>query len=344
VVLPDDVAISSADLFELRTLFLSHKLSLDSYCKGLEELRAQFLAEDTSEYLFAGGKWSAPASETHRLLLNMFDTCPRPSPPNNARPSQVLAAFHVGQVAEATAKGFSKSLATLKKAPTVIADFGAKASTLMDESLANFDEKAASFPSRAAVAEARATLVELMQRAVYTQYKKQLVAVQKAWLAKFRTKLAAMKPSIEVESQLRSLVSDMKDGFNEQVDQLLPAGLDWTPAYERAALVDSMNEQSQLHVDTLTVQGLYLNMDKYKMPIDVSLHWLLPKPFGDGANVPINPAKMKPRKPTKRPKARALTFGVDDDATLEGIDGMDSLPDEMDAKVRAMVFADKMIE
>jgi hypothetical protein len=141
--------------------------------------------------------------------------------------------------------------------------------------------------------------------------------------------VAAAKPSADIEVQMKLLLDEALAAFDASAKALLPSGVRWTYAYERASVAETMEETARAHVQTLQVQGLYLSKANAKLPIDLAAHWLLPHPFGrDSRYDPVRPnlsSTLSPAPPTRTPplppvhgedgRARQRWHGVPMDAS-----------------------------
>lgn len=206
----------------------------------------------------------------------------------------------------------------------------------MSDALARFDAESTSFKGAAPVGQARAALSEQLQRVLYGPYRKQLAALQRQTLSKFRAKVQAQKPSADIEVQLKALLGEATTTFDAAAKALVPEGVRWTYEYERRSVLDSMDETARLQVQTLQVQGLYLSTSNAKMPIDFSAHWLLPHPFGrDSRYDPISSAD----EPKFRPQANPMRLKATGGYKPKG-----RLTDPQMADPKGMIFTDKMMQ
>ena len=143
--------------------------------------------------------------------------------------------------------------------------------------------------------------------------------------------VGALKPSAEVEEQLKALSKECTAAFDASAKSLLPTGVRWTTAYERTAVVDAMQESARAHIETLQVQGLYLPMTGHKLPIDFSAHWLGLRPFGRDSRYDPVTVKDEPRyRPHASPMKFKATKGYKPKTQMEDPD--------------TMVFSDKMMQ
>lgn len=257
-----------------------------------------------------------------------------------ASPAEVHAAYSCGLLAEAAAREFQKGAASLRKAAdgALLADFGEQASSLVEEAVARFDADAERFKGAAPVAAARSALAEQLQRALYGPYRKQLAALQRTTLSRFRAKVQASKPAADIEVTMKGLVDEAMAAFDTSAKGLLPGGVRWTYTYERATVLESMQETALAHVQTLQTQGLYLSKKGGRMPVDFSAHWLLPHPFGrDSRYDPITSSDEPAYKPQAAPMKLRATDGYKPKARLTD-------PDIKEADPKGMVFTDKMMQ
>lgn len=227
-------------------------------------------------------------------------------------------------------------LTTPCRPPSQLPDFGEQATKLVDDALARFDADASSFKGAAPVGQARSALAEQLQRALYVPYRKQLAALQRLSLSKFRAKVSGTKPAADIEAQLKVLVDEAKGAFDTSAKALLPSGVRWTYAYERASVLESMEDTAAQHVQTLQVQGLYLSKANHKLPIDFAAHWLMPHPFGrDSRYDPVSADDSPAYKPQAAPMKLTATDGYRPKSKMED-------PKLVDPK--SMVFTDKMMQ
>ena len=167
-------------------------------------------------------------------------------------------------------------------------------------------------------------------------YRKQLAALQRLSLSKFRAKVSGTKPAADIEAQLKVLVDEAKGAFDTSAKALLPSGVRWTYAYERASVLESMEDTAAQHVQTLQVQGLYLSKANHKLPIDFAAHWLMPHPFGrDSRYDPVSADDSPAYKPQAAPMKLTATDGYRPKSKLD---------DPQEADPKAMVFTDKMMQ
>jgi len=189
--------------------------------------------------------------------------------------------------------------------------------------------------SAAPVAAARKALIEQLQRVLYGPYRKQLAALQRQTLSKLRAKVAATKPSVEIVEQCKALVDESTAAFDAAAKALLPEGVRWTADYERRSVIESMAETAKLHVQTLQVQGLYLDKSSHRIPVDLSAHWLGLHPFGrDSRYDPVGPSD----EPGFKPHAAEMKLRATD-----GYKPGSKLTDPKLVDPKGMVFTDKML-
>ena len=148
--------------------------------------------------------------------------------------------------------------------------------------------------------------------------------------------VSATKPSVEIEAQLKSLLDEATAAFDTSASALLPSGVRWTYAYERASVVESMADLAKSHVQTLQVQGLYLSKENNQLPVDFSAHWLLPHPFGRDSRYDPVSADDSPRyKPEASPMKLRATDGYRPKTRTR---------DPREADPKSMIFTDKMMQ
>ena len=332
----EDSDLSAADLLQLQCFFLPDK-SAQGYEDGLDKLRGALTSQGTSSYLFEG-RLSAPASDVITRVNVAAERSPPPAPA--ASPAEVHAAYQCGLLAEAAAREFQKGASALRKAAdtSLLADFGEAASSLVDEAVARFDADSEKFKGAAPVAAARAALAEQLQRALYGPFRKQLAALQRMTLSKFRAKVQGSKPAADIEVTMKNLLAEATAAFDASAKGLVPTGVRWTYHYERASLLESMEDTAKAHVETLQVQGLYLSKANHRIPVDFSAHWLTMHPFGtDSRYDPISAAD----EPAYRPQASPMKLRATD-GYRPGTKLRDPNVKEFDPK--GMVFTDKMMQ
>jgi len=338
LALPADASLSSADLLQLQCFFLPSKTSApDGYEQGLESLRNALTSSSDSGYLIKGSL-SAPASSVVSCIGAAAERSP--SAAGTASPAEVHAAYQCGLLAETAAREFQKGASALRKAAdaSLLSDFGEQASSLVDEAVERFDADSAAFKGSAPVAAARAALAEQLQRALYGPFRKQLASLQRLTLSKLRAKVTAAKPAADIEVTMKSLLDEATASFDAQAKLLLPAGVRWTYTYERASLVETMEETATAHVQQLQVQGLYISKKGSRIPVDFSAHWLLPHPFGrDSRYDPITSSDEPAYKPQAAPMKLRATEGYKPRSKLTD-------PDVHEFDPKAMVFTDKMMQ
>ena len=156
-----------------------------------------------------------------------------------------------------------------------------QAGSLVSDALDRFDAASESLKGAPSVDAARAALQEQLQRALYPPAGASSRRRSGDTLSAFRQKLAALKPTAEVEVELKGMVKEALDGFGETAKALLPPTTKWGYGYEKSAVAATLKEQAQAHVETLRVQGLYLPKEGRHKPIDIGVHWLLLEFGGD---------------------------------------------------------------
>jgi hypothetical protein len=145
----------------------------------------------------------------------------------------------------------------------------------------------------------------------------------------------AAKPSAEIEEQMSTLVSESISAFDTASASLLPSGVRWTALYERASVLEGMQEAARAHVQTLQMQGLYLSKEGHRIPVDFSAHWLLPRPFGTDSRYDTVSASDEP---AFKPQASSMKMRA------EGYKPKTRLTDPASLDPKAMVFSDKMMQ
>lgn len=328
----EEPPLATADLLQLQCFFVPSKVHApESYEQGVAALRDALTSDSSSGYLLADARWSQQASS---VVSTVGQASARaPAAPQAASPAEVHAAYQCSLLAEAAAREFQKGASALRKAAdgTLLPDFGEQASSLVSDALSRFDADSSSFKGGAPVGAARSALKEQLQRVLYAPFRKQLAALQRASLSKLRAKVAAAKPSADIEVQMKLLLDEALAAFDASAKALLPSGVRWTYAYERASVAETMEETARAHVQTLQVQGLYLSKANAKLPIDLAAHWLLPHPFGrDSRYDPVSADDM----PAYKPQAATMK--------LRATDGY--RPKSKLADPKGMIFSDKMMQ
>lgn len=212
----------------------------------------------------------------------------------------------------------------------------ARAFPQIASAIERFDAESTAFKGAAPVGAARAALSEQLQRVLYGPFRKQLAALQRQTLSKFRAKVGATKPAADIEVTLKAMLTEATAAFDTAAATLVPEGSRWTYDYERQAVLEQMDELAKLQVNTFQVQGLYLSKSGHKMPIDFSAHWLLPHPFGrDSRYDPISSSD----EPAFRPSASPMKLKAED-----GYKPKTKLQDPNLADAKNMVFTDRMMQ
>jgi len=336
LALPEGADLSVADLLQLHCVFLpSASAAPDAYDAALARLREALLGTDDSPSLF-DGRLASPASAVVSCMGQAAERAAGGSLP--APPADVHAAYQCGLLAEAAAREFQKGASALRKAADggLLSDFGERASALVSDAISRFDADSSDFQGAAPVSAARAALTEQLQRVLYGPYRKQLAALQRQTLARFRAKVNALKPSVEIMEQCEALTKEAIAAFDASARSLLPEGVRWVSTYEHTSVLESMQETARLHVQTLQVQGLYLDKSSHRIPVDLSAHWLLMSPFGrDSRFDPVGPSDEPAFKPQASEMKLRATDGYKPGSKL-------SDPKQLDPK--AMVFSDKMMQ
>jgi len=313
---------------QLKCFFLPRK-SAGAYEQSLAGLAGALTDAASPGYVF--GAAGTPASAFLTALGRAAELAPAASAP--ASPAEVHAAYQCGLLAEAAARDFQKGATGLRKAAdaSLLGDFGEQCAALIDAAVERFDAESASFKAAAPVTAARGALSEQLKRVLYGPFRKQLAALQRQTLSKFRAKVQACKPAADIEVTLKGLLSEAVGAFDAAAATLVPASTKWSVEYERRSVLDAMDEIAKLHVNTLQTQGLYLSTSNYKMPIDLSAHWLLPHPFGrDSRYDPVSSSD----EPAFRPSASPMKLKAND-----GYKPRAGLQDPS-----KMIFGDKMMQ
>jgi len=313
---------------QLRCFFVP-RTSAEGYEQSLARLAGALMDAASPSYVFANA--GAPASAFLASLGRASELAPASSVP--ASPAEVHAAYQCAQLAEAAARDFQKAAGALRKASdaALLTDFGEQCTALIVSALERFDAESTSLTAAAPVGAARTALSEQLKRALYNPFRKQLQALQKQTLAKFRAKVQAQKPAANIEVTLKTLLSEAMTTFDAAAATLVPSETRWSYEHERRLVREGMDELAKLHVNTLQVQGLYLSTSEAKMPIDFSAHWLLPHPFGrDSRYDPVSASDAPAFKPTASPMKLKATDGYKPRSGLQD--------------PSAMVFYDKMMQ
>ena len=139
-------------------------------------------------------------------------------------------------------------------------------------------------------------------------------------------------PPTQVEAELRTMVKEAATKFEADAKAALPPTLPLSYSFEKQAVVTSMAEAAKAQappprtcpppprrrprappaprpqVELWRVQGLYLPLDGFKTPVDIGLHWLLPRPFGVDSRYDSISSRDKPKfRPRAAPmKVRAM--------------------------------------
>mmetsp|Transcript_17710 Transcript_17710/g.57013 ORF Transcript_17710/g.57013 Transcript_17710/m.57013 type:complete len:335 (-) Transcript_17710:175-1179(-) len=272
-------------------------------------LRARFTDPSAPDYLFKEGAWSTQGSAALGTAKALSAAGPLP-PATTARWGEVQTAHRSSAIAERAAKHFSKGLKALQKASeaTALPDFGERLGSLIDDSIAKYSADAAQLGGSPTVATARSALLSQITRAATPTCRRQLKLLQVQSRERFMQKLAALKPSLKVEAELRTMVKEAATKFEADAKAALPPTLPLSYSFEKQAVVTSMAEAAKAQVELWRVQGLYLPLDGFKTPVDIGLHWLLPRPFGVDSRYDSISSRDKPKfRPRAAPmKVRAM--------------------------------------
>lgn len=292
-------------------------------------LQARFRDADRPDYLFKEGEWSTQGSAALATVASLGAVGRLPLLASAAA-GEVHAAYKASQLAERAAKVFSKGLAVLRKASeaTALSDFGERIGALIDDALAQFDSEAEALQGAPPVAAARAALASMLARGAMPTCRRQLALLQLSTRDKFMQQLASTKPSMEVEKELHSMVKESTRAFEASAKAALPSLVACSFAFEKAAVRNSMSEAARQQIDLWRIQGLYLPMTGFKTPVDIGMHWLLPKPFGLDSRYDAVSSRDKPK---FRPKAAAMKIRAMDGYKVHGL-----------KDPKAMVFDSKM--
>jgi len=321
---------SASDAFDMEVCYLPHPAAAQ-FDESVAELKARFVAAEAGAYIFAEGRYSAPASS---LLETAEALAAKPTPPPfaAASPADVQAAFACGQASDGAIKEFQKGLAAVRKAAdaSLLPDFGEQAAALLASAIERYEGEAAPLQSTAAFGATREALRAQLRRALLLPYRKQLGTLQKQTLAKFRQKLSATRPSAEIEAELAATVAEIKAGYEAQAVQLSAPSLGFEDGFERREMYEAFETAVASHVENLRVQGLYLPVKAVKLPVDFSAHWLMLNPFGKDARYDALDAKGD--RPFYRPQASPMKLSIDKGLPMSGA-----------ADPKRMVFTDKMM-
>jgi len=306
VVKPEGLATASlTDLLLLEVTALPPAAHApEEHAQALAALTARFRSSESSQFVFEDGSWSCSAA-TSISCLELLAKQQAPAAATTPAPSaEVLSTYACSSVADTCIKSFNKMLAQLKKEaePAFLADFGERASAMVDETLASYDEATTSYCEVTSMGTVRKSLHQQMLRAMYPAYRKQLAHLQRQVLAKFRQKKGVFtaKPTVKIESDLRALVKDSVGEFKKQAQQLLSPWAGWSFRHEQSMVLSTLEEDVKAHIENMRVQGLYIPASGGRMPVDLSVHWLSLAPFGaDERSDAIRPkrdkAKFRPR-------------------------------------------------
>jgi len=320
--------VSFAMALQVRCFFVTPRMSA-TYEERLAGLASALTDNSSPTYLF--GDAGTPASALLTCIGRASELAPAASLP--ASPAEVNAAYQCAMLAEVAARDFQKGASALRKAAdaSLLTDFGEQCAALIARAVERFDAESAAFKAAAPVGAARAALSEQLKRVLYGPFRKQLAALQRQTLSKFRSKVSASKPAADIEATLKVQLSEALAAFDAAAATLVPAGTSWTSEYERRSVVEAMDEIAKLHVKTLQVQGLYLSTAESKMPIDFSAHWLLPHPFGrDSRYDPISSSDAPAFRPSASPMKLKATDGYKPRAKMQD--------------PSSMLFQDKMMQ
>merc|ERR1740122_428826 len=244
-------------------------------------------------------------------------------PTTNVSAQEAQAAYQTDLFAEEAELEFTEAVSALQRevgAGEILPDFGAKTADLVSAALQRFDSEveAAGLRGTTAASDSRTALLKRLYRRLGGPVRQQLNALTKKAFSQFRREMAALKPVVVIDVQLKNLIADTKAAFDTEAQKLLPQGARGGPfsseyEYVRRNLVPAMKEKADEYLKGLQVQGLFVSTAKKRMPIDVGFHWLLPKPFGvDARYSPIPPGsesvskgkKMVLKSVKKKPKTK----------------------------------------
>jgi len=241
----------------------------------------------------------------------------------NVSVQEAQAAYQTELRAEAAELEFTEAVSALQReagAGEILPDFGAKAADLVSAALQRFDSEvdAAGLSGTTAASDSRTALLKRLHRRLRGPVRQQLNALTKKTFSQFRREIAALKPAADIDVQLKKRIADMKAVFDTEAQKLLPQGARGGPfsseyEYVRRNLVPAMQEKADEYLKGLQVQGLFVSTANKRMPIDVGIHWLLPKPFGVDARYSSVPPgsesvskgkKMVLKSAEKKPKTK----------------------------------------
>lgn len=301
------------------------------HASALAALKDRFLSPGSKGYFFGEGRWSCTAAASLATVRALEGASPSAAPQPSLA-SEALLARACTLASERATRHFQKGLGALRKdaESTVLADFGERATALLEEALARFDADAAELQHAAAAAEisaARAALERQLSRALQLTARRQLALLQLSQRDKFLQLLAAIKPSLKVEAELKALLKRVGSDFEDKAKGVLPSCVGLSSTYEKRALELAASEAAKAQMDIWRLQGLYIPMSSAKIPVDFSAHWLQMNPFGADPRFDAAGARDKPKfRPQAYPiKLRARNGykaqGLTDPKSMVFVDG-----------------------
>lgn len=203
-------------------------------------------------------------------------------------------AYTCMRAADDAARCFTQGLVTLKKSAEVfVADFGAQATSLLDEALDAFDGET---EGNGLAPAARAGLRNQLLRALTPLFRRQLLVLQRQTLQVFEHSLRAAPPSVTIEAELKALIEEADAAFEKQAAALLVPGCSWSYGFEKKAVTAACWQAARGRVEELRIQGLYLPQKGAAIPLDIAAHIFFPAPFGkDGGQDSIKASEGRVR-------------------------------------------------
>lgn len=265
------------DLFDLHVSALPSEKHLPAqYATAVNSL-GDVLRKANHEYTDAGLTPNRLSDDIIRIRTALSDESDSDLPEER----ELTASFTCNAIAQGVFDKYRNAAKQWKAtvdAGRVIRNFGFENDRLIEETLKVYDRDASVYKSTRAFARKREELQSRLLTDSYALFAKQILKVRENAYQVFRAKLARIRITDKVETNVKGAVKEAELFFIKNGEALRSKMGNWRFDNERHELVNHMRDDATERLQLARLQGNYV--PPIRAPIAFAFHTLLLAPFG----------------------------------------------------------------
>ncbi|PXF46347.1 Protein SEY1 [Gracilariopsis chorda] len=290
------------EVFEFEFLLLpNERLTPNEYQEAIADVRTRLLDPFSDNYLFEAGRYSIARSdsttETAKEAWKKLDVSQNADVPPM---KDLMSSFDCDNAMRKVFEKYQRSVRVWKREADgggIIENFGQAASTLVRDTISVFDRDAAPHKGSKAFKRKKDELKDLLDADLYNLFVVQIAKLREVTYRIFKEKLDAFSDSEpRLERSVNAAVRESQKSFRANAEALRPGFSSWRYDNDAKELANHMREDATERLQRARIadyqeSGLRgsrrrrsgagdVGGRKSRQPINVSIHYLDPAPFG----------------------------------------------------------------